>query len=193
MKKIFIILITILSINPVIAGSRHIVTQNPIRNYPYYQPHNYYYPIVSSADLSALEKYAMNKSYSRENPIHRLERLENLAFGSTQYGDIESRYKNVEAAILSRPNYTNTKRSLLNNVANYFAGQATGFTPSITNSLPDNYYPSHSYNTGSNSFYTYPSGYGTQRIDHYSNGLFGGGYNVNNSSLGNGSSIRILP
>ena len=173
MKKILLLAFLLASM-PVFSEAKQIITHQPIRNYPYYNNYNYYSPQFSNNDLSALEKYAMNKSYPRENPEYRLERLENLVFGSTQYGDINSRYKNIETAILSRPNYTNTKTSLLRNMANYFAGQATGYTPPITNSY-------------------YPSNYGNQRYNQYSNGLFGGGYSINNSSLGSGSSIRILP
>lgn len=175
MKNSFILFITIFAItNPCFAASRQVITQQPIQTHSYYQhQHNYYHPIFSNNDLSALEKYTMNRSYPRENPVYRLERLENIVFGSTQYGDINSRYRNVEEAILSRPNQTNTKNSLLKNMANYFAGQATGYTP------PINEY--------------YPSIYGNQRYDQFSNGLFGGGYSINNSALGNGSSIRILP
>ena len=147
---------------------------NPYR----YQTNN----IIPSQSLNALEKYAFNKSYSRENDLQRLERLENLAFGASQYGDLESRYQNVENAILSRPQY-NVKRSVLGNIANYFAGQATGVSPSLTTGVVpfggySNFMPSPNYNNN--------------RIEQYSNGIFGGGWGISGNEYGSGSSIKIL-
>lgn len=141
---------------------------------------------LSRNNLNALEKYALNKTFNRESELQRLERLEDLAFGSIQEGDLVSRYKNIENAILSRPK-TTAKSSVLNNLANYFSGQTTGFTPSL---IP---YPSYN-NLGG--FSTTPYGYGpnynSQRIEQFSNGIFGGGYGFSGSNFGNGSSIRIL-
>jgi hypothetical protein len=125
-------------------------------------------------NLSILENYVFKKSYKKESPIKRLERLENIAFGSIQQGDIDLRYKNVEQAILSRANYDNYKRnSILNTLGNYFGGQVTGFTPSV--------FPQYPYNN-----------YGTQRIDQFSNGIFGNGYRVYNQDFGNNSSVKII-
>ncbi len=166
------------------AGSRlNTYTQNryrtPIRNrhYSHHHPYSSYNRLPANS-LSALERYALKKNYAREDEISRLERLESLAFGSVQRGDIESRYKNVENAILSRPQ-TNYKKSLLSNLGNFFAGQATGYTPGI-NSFNAQPYP---YNTPS---------YSTSRVEQYSNGMFGGGWGMMNQNFGNGSSIRIL-
>lgn len=146
---------------------------------------SYGYNHLPSKSLSALEKYSMNKTFKRENDINRLVRLEELAFGAEQYGDIAPRFKNVERAILSRPKYQ-TKNSVLNNIANYFAGQATGFTPSLNstyaNSFNDSFYPTYS-----------PSqGIRNHRFEQYSNGLFGSRYGFTDGNFGNGSSIRIL-
>ena len=149
---------------------------------------NHYNPYLRKEDLNALEKYALNKTYRRDNDLQRLERLENLAFGATQYGDINSRYKNVENAILSRPKF-GTKNSFLNNVANYFAGQTTGFTPSLIQ------YPSYNNLGGFSSFTNsyYPGGnYGNTNNEQYSNGIFGGGWGISGQNYGTGSSIRIL-
>lgn len=146
----------------------------------YRQPHchhcDYHYNNISPSDLNALERYALRRSYSRENELSRLERLESMAFGSIQTGDIATRYRNVENAILSRPQ-NNYKRSIVSNIADFFGGQVTGFTPSITNF--DN-------------FNTYPQGYGNTRVDQYSNGIFGGGWGIQNQGFGNGSRVRIL-
>ena len=81
------------------------------RLHPHYCPQCHYNnPYLSRNDLNALEKYALDKTYRRENDLQRLERLENLAFGATQSGNLYSRFKNVENAILSRPQYK-TKNS----------------------------------------------------------------------------------
>ena len=134
----------------------------------------------------ALEKYALRKTYGRENELQRLERLENLAFGAVQSGNPVIRFKNVENAILSRPQY-NTKQSLLNNVANYFAGQTTGFTPSITS------YPNYTNLGGfSSNPYMFTPKYSNSNYEQYSNGIFGGGWGMRGSDFGTGSSIRIL-
>lgn len=147
-----------------------------------------YNPFFSKNDLDALEKYSLNKTYKRENDIRRLERLEDLAFGATQTGDLYSRYKNVENAILSRPQYK-TKSSLLNNVANYFAGQATGFTPNL---LPYPDYNSLGGFTARPYAYMPTPGYSNNNIEQYSNGIFGGGWGFSGSNYGTGSSVRIL-
>lgn len=182
MKK-YVVLFLLLTLNCVYASERHIIRQNPYVNNPYYRHSGYYQAEVLPRDLNALERYSMNKVYYRESPIKRLERLENLAFGAIQEGDIYSRYKNVESAILSRPQ-NQYKRNLWSNVANYFAGQATGITPSVFQQRS---------NFDDVFFNNYPSnGYGNQRFNQYSNGIFGGGYSMLNNSIGNGSSIRIL-
>lgn len=174
-----------MSVNSVFAATWQNVNQQPYINNPYYRQNSYYQTEVLPRDLSALEKYSMNKVYSRENPIHRLERLENLAFGAIQYGDVKSRYKNVENAILSRPKMS-SRKTALGTLANYFAGQATGITPSIFDGY-NNIMPS--YNTYSQ---MNPSGFGNMRINQYSNGIFGGGYSIFNNNHGNGSSVHIL-
>ena len=185
MKYFLICCLLILSVNSVLAESRHFIRQNPYINNPYYRSQKYYQYEVLPRDLSALEKYSMNRVYSRETPLRRLERLENLAFGSIQSGDIGTRYKNVESAILSRP-ASNIKQSALGTLANYFRGQATGVTPSIYDSF-GNYMPAYD-----NFMHNSTNGFGNTRINQYSNGIWGGGYSTLNNSLGSGSSVRIL-
>ena len=201
----FFCLIILLSMTPVFANSNFNSklkmnnSQNIISTYPTSQRQNRLYPpncprchynnpYLSQNDLYALEKYALNKTYRRESDLQRLERLENLAFGAIQNGDIYNRYKNVENAILSRPKY-GTKTSLLNNLANYFSGQTTGFTPSL---IP---YPGYNSLGGfsSNPYGLGPStGFSNNNIEHYSNGIFGGGWGMSGHDHGVGSSIRIL-
>ena len=179
MLRLFICLLILLNINAGFVHAYHIVKQNPVyRNYN----NDYYY--LPRENLSALEKYTLNRAYPRENPVLRLERLENLAFGSIQSGDLETRYKKVENAILSRPKAV-TKKSALGNIVSYFAGQPTGITPPVYNSY---HYPNT--DTG---FYNYHPSYGNQRYNQYSNGIFGHGYSLMNSGFGNGSSVTILP
>ena len=147
---------------------------------------HYGYPAISRSNLSALEKYALRKTYGRDNELQRLERLENLAFGAIQNGDPAIRFKNVENAILSRPQY-GTKRSLLNNISNYFSGQTTGFTPSLTT------YPDYTNFGGfaSNPYIFMPK-YNNTSFEQYSNGIFGGGWGISGQDFGTGSSVKIL-
>ncbi|MCQ2739606.1 MAG: hypothetical protein MJ237_05190 [bacterium] len=147
-----------------------------------------YLPKIPNENLSALEKYSLNRTYPKENTLRRLERLENNAFGAVQYGDILNRYRNVESALLSRPtNYGQYKRSALGTLADYFGGRLTGYTPQINQNSAFSPYSYNNYGS------IYPSqNYGTQRIDQFSNGIFGGGYSIRNQAFGNGSSIRIL-
>ena len=84
------------------------------------------------SDIQALEKYALNRTYSRDNNLARLQRLEMQAFGAVQQGDPYERYENVRSALLSRPKQ-NYKTSVLKNLSNYFSGQLTGYTPSFDN------------------------------------------------------------
>lgn len=151
-------------------------------------------------NMDALERYAFKKNYARENNFRRLERLENLAFGATQEGDYATRFKNVEAAILSRPQATQ-KRSILGNIANYFAGTPTGFTPSITDTIITPSYvtpgsipylsPTMNSMMPMGGFSTSPS-YDNQRFEQYSNGIWGNGYRSFGNNFGNGSSVTIL-
>ena len=92
---------------------------------------NYFRPPIKINNIKKLEKYAMNRTFSNEDDITRLERLEELAFGAIQNGDISTRYNNVENAILARPPYK-TKTSVLGTIGSFLAGQATGITPNIT-------------------------------------------------------------
>lgn len=140
---------------------------------------NYY---TSMADLSALEKYTMNRSYNRDNDIERLERLEMQAFGAIQNGDLNSRYDNVRSAILARPK-TNYKTSWLRNIGNYFSGQMTGFTPSLDN---DPFFSSSGFTTT-----PYPTTYGNSNITQFSS-PFGNGYHYNNYGTGSSSGVKIL-
>ena len=132
-------LLLILSL-PVFAA-RTVVTQTPYYN-PYHGAYwgGDYIPQYSRqrnnsifSDINALEKYAMNRNFTRDSDRTRLERLETIAYGAVQQGDIITRYNNVREAILTRPKQ-NYKTSLLKSIGNYFNGQLTGFTPDITDS-----------------------------------------------------------
>lgn len=185
MKNFLILCIVLLNINIALGETFQTIRQNPYINNPYYRHNSYYRNEILPRDLSALEKYSMNRIYPRETTLQRLERLENLAFGSIQSGNIESRYKNVETAILSRPKQ-NIKRSALGALSNYFLGQATGFTPSVYDNFGTNYVPAY------DNFIHNGNSFGNTRLNQYSNGIFGSGYSIFNNNLGNGSSIRIL-
>lgn len=142
-------------------------------------------PYLSENELSILEKYALDKTYRRDSALQRLERLENLSFGAIQEGDLNTRYRNVENAILSRPKYAQ-KRSVLGNIANYFAGQATGFTPDLMQYNNLGGFSSNPY------AFSPQSGYNNHSFEQYSNGIFGGGWGVSGSNFGNGTRIRML-
>ncbi len=147
---------------------------------------------LSHGNLNALEKYALNKTFRKESDLARLERLENLAFGATQIGDIASRYANVEQAILSRPKYK-TKNSLLGNLANYFAGSPTGYTPSLNNFYNSTMgLPAGIGFTNFGGDYLPAPGYINQNFEHYSNGPFSQGWGMSSQNYSSGSSIRIL-
>ena len=151
-------------------------------------PECHYNHTFSKQKLNELEKYALNRTYRRESNLERLERLENLTFGATQFGDLENRYRNIENAIYSRPQYK-TKNSLLNNIANYFSGEATGFTPNL---IP---YPTYNNLGGFSSnpyMYRHNNGFNNNSYEQYSNGIFGGGWGYSGQDFGTGSSIRIL-
>lgn len=185
MKKILLFLLLILNFNISDAAILN-NSNNQFKRYAYHPTKHYTRPLPIES-INALEKYSLNRVYKNDNPISRLERLETEAFGAVQHGDLISRYENVEAALLSRPkNYYSPKRSLINNIATFFAGQPTGITPPIGINPQFNSYP-YGYNT------IYPNqGNSIQNYDTYSNGLFNRGYNVYNNNTGNGASIRIL-
>ena len=184
----FIVLLIFSAITmPVFSATKTVVTQSPYYN-PYYAPQAYYggdyipqkryrqsrHNSSIFYDINDLEKYAMNRNFVRENDRTRLERLEMLAFGTIQDGDYRTRYNNVRNAILSRPKQ-NYKTSLFRNISDYFNGQVTGFTPSVTQS--------------NNNFYTSP--YGTRSITDYST-PWGHGTRINNYGIESGSGIHIL-
>lgn len=149
------------------------------------RPNRYYRNVntpSSFSDINALEKYTLNRNYSRESDLERLQRLEMQAFGAVQSGDINTRYDNVRNAILSRPKQ-NYKTTFLGNLANYFSGQMTGYTPNFDN---DPFFSDSSLTRSS-----YPTTYGTQNIDSYST-PWGKGYRVNNYGTGSSSGVRIL-
>ena len=184
MKKFIIILLLLTCSNGVFAKSS--ITYYPENTPYYYNSGGQIRPKLPLDELCALEKYTYNKTYNREYPLQRLERLEITAFGSIQQGNLSTRFKNVENALLARENYSPNyyqanKRNIWGNLADYFIGQPTGITPSITSPSYQGYNP------------LYGQNYGNQRYEQFSNGLFGGGYNLMNQNLGNGSSIRILP
>ena len=149
----------------------------------YRQNSAYHYNTTSFSDLNALERYTLNKNYSRESDLERLQRLEMEAFGAIQSGDINSRYDNVRTAILSRPKQ-NYRTSILRNIGNFFSGQLTGFTPSFYND------PFFSPDLGFTNT-PYPSSFGNQSVTQYS-GPFGSGYHINNFGTGSSAGVKIL-
>ena len=180
----FSILFLALIVSIPVFATKTAVTQFPY-NTRYYSPQAYYggdyipnrrfiqrRPNSPFYDINDLERYAFNRNFTRESNRSRLERLETLAFGTIQEGDITTRYDNVRNAILARPKQ-NYKTSLLKNISDYFNGQITGFTPSLNQS---NYY-SQPYGINSSTGYSSP---------------WGNGYSFNNYGINSGSSVQIL-
>ena len=160
---------------------------NTLKRHNIMRRNKYNSNFLPNKELCALENYALNKTFQRDTDIQRLERLENIAFGTIQNGDLFSRYQNIEQAILARPKYK-AKQRIISSLANYLHGSPTGFTPSI--------HPSYdNFNTFGNFSATpsmYSPKYSTTKFEQYSNGIFGGGWGINNGNFGSGSSIRIL-
>ena len=182
----FIILLILSTMSMPVFAERTVITRSPQYN-PYYSPQAYYggdYIPQSrfqrrnhSAfyDINDLERYALNKNFTKDSDRTRLERLETLAFGAVQEGDIYTRYDNVRNAILSRPKQ-NYKTSFLQSLSNYFNGQLTGFTPSLTNN----------YNS-----YSYPSDYERKSYTEYGS-PWNRGYKNEYYGMNSGSGVHIL-
>ena len=150
--------------------NRYVYRNNPI------SANNRGYDYQNFSDMSALEKYALDRTYQRENYISRLQRLEIQAFGAIQEGDLNTRYENVRSAILSRPK-TNYKTSLLRGIGNYFAGQLTGYTPELNSYSLQNSTISPSFGQSYENRYYTP---------------WGKGYQTHKYGTGSSSSVRIL-
>jgi len=184
MKKL--LLFFILSCTSVFAYPYYNTYNNSYRpqianRYAYYNyPHSYYnmHKNYGFSDIQALEKYALDRSYSRDNNLARLQRLEMQAFGAVQQGDPYTRYKNVRSALLSRPKQ-NYKTSVLRTLSDYFSGQLTGYTPSVDN-----------YSLENDNFSVSPS-FG-QSFDTNYRTPFGRGQRTYNYGAGSSSSVRIL-
>lgn len=156
-----------------------VITQQPYFM-PYYPQYNQSQYRHNLEDMSALEKYALNRIYPRESMLHRLQRLESNTFGTVQQGDFNTRFENVRTAILSRPKQ-NFKTSVLRSIGDYFNGQITGFTPPIQDY----------YNVPNSNYTYYPSTYGNSINMGYSN-PWGHRYRYNNYGTGNSSGVRIM-
>lgn len=180
MYRIVVFLLLFSMTLPALPATRKVVTQTPYYN-QYYAPQAYwggdyipprkYSRRVSSRfyDINDLERYAFNKNFTKDSDRVRLERLETLAFGAVQEGDIYTRYDNARNAILTRPKQ-NSKASVLQSVSDYFNGQLTGFSPSVIPSSSD---------------------YGKRSYTNYST-PWGNGYRTNNYGIGSGSGVHIL-
>lgn len=148
---------------------------------------------ISKSGLKKLEKHVWGRHFSNESNLERLERLEEIAFGAVQSGDLNRRYENIESVLLSRPAYK-TRENIISTLGNIVFGQPTGFTPNITSQELNGYDQFAPF--GGDYFapgYRGLSSYGNNMVEHYSNGLFGGGWGSFHNSTGTGSGVRILP
>ena len=162
-------------------GAKTYITQAPHYNPHYsayyggdYIPNHRYIRKNSSmfTDINNLEMYAMNRNFTKDSDLTRIERLETQAFGAVQQGDLSARYDNVREAILSRPKQ-NYKTSLFRGLKDYFSGQITGYTPQIN----QNNYNFTPYGKSSNRSFVTP---------------FGSGYETSNYGLRSGCGVHIL-
>lgn len=192
MHRIIVFLLLLSVTLPALPATRKIVTQTPVYN-PYYAPQAYYggdyipsrrfsrRNVSKFYDINDLERYAFNKNFTKDSDRIRLERLETLAFGAVQEGDIYTRYDNARNAILSRPKQ-NYKTSVLRNISDYLNGQITGFTPSVTSTSANDFF---------NNSNPVSSDYGKRSFTNYST-PWGKGYRTDNYGIGSGSSVHIL-
>ena len=192
MKRNIIYLIILVSIIPTYSAEFYPQNNNYYSYLPYRNEKKYVNHIPTNK-LNALERHAMNRVFKKENDIERIQRLENLAFGAIQPGNLNSRFSNLERAIFSRPKYM-SKPSLMKNLSNYFAGEVTGFTPNI---YSNSYNPSFNFPAGLGfrnigGDYLPMPGYINQNFEQYTRGPFNKGWGISNNNFGNGSSVRIL-
>ena len=182
----FIALLLLTAISVPVSASRTVVTRTPYynANYGAYYGGDYipYQRLRSRnnysrfSDINELERYAMNRNFTRDSDITRLERLETLAFGAVQHGDINARYENVRGAILTRPKQ-DYKTSLIRSIGDYFAGRLTGYTPNINQDDFDSD--------------MYSSSFGKSSAVNYSSS-WGSGYRTNRYGNGSGMGVHIL-
>ena len=112
------------------------------------------YPDISMNILSKMESHVLKQKYEQDNPLRRVERLEEEVFGAVQSGDLNSRYKALDMVYRRYKKNNNnqfafeeddfgftnaysgsgpTKRNWLNlgGLMNSNSGYMTGFTPPI--------------------------------------------------------------
>ena len=209
MYRVLIIFVIFLSNIQVFASdSFHYIPYSRFNNTGNYYPHQYptqmtngysptfinnnHYPLkhpyqmvrqTNFSDINALENYTLNRTYNRESDLKRLERLEMHTFGTIQDGELNTRYYNVRQAILSRPKQ-NYKTSFLGNLANFFSGQMTGYSPSVDS---DQFFSDSSFIKT-----PYPSTYGNRNVDTYSTPWGGKGYRINDYGVGTSSGVKII-
>lgn len=138
--------------------------------------------VNNSSNLSRMERALFQQDYPSENINTRLNRLEENMFGETVPGTISQRYKNLSNAFrYNQPNpyynpysnyyagpyspETNKKLNIINKLANFLGGTATGLTPSLESGFSES------------------GGYSSP---------FGHGYFTQNSNYGRGAGVHIL-
>ena len=138
--------------------------------------------INNNSNLSRMEQTLFNQDYSNENINTRLSRLEENMFGESIPGTISQRYKNLSNAFrYNQPNpyynpyghcyhgpyspETNKKLNIINKLANFIGGSATGISPSL------------------DSGFSYDEGYSSP---------FGSGYFNQNRNYGRGMGVQII-
>ena len=182
----YMILFLFIIVSVPVFASRTFTSQMPYYNANYgayyggdHIPKRMYMPrknFTRFSDINELERYALNRNFSKDSDVTRLERLETLAFGAVQRGDINARYDNVREAILTRPKQ-NYKTSLLRNISDFFSGKLTGYTPNINQDVFDTDFDDSSFGKSSAVNYSSP---------------WGNGYRTNRYGTGSGFGVHIV-
>lgn len=180
---------------PQVCAQRTVVTRGPYYNQynqryinSYHSPHrrNYYTNGGNNSenftDTSVSEGYALGRNYMANNNMVRLQRLERQIFGAVQQGDFDERFQRVREAVAIRQPQR-PKKTVMRKIGDYFAGQLTGFEPSLSDEyLYDSNNPTLDYNQG----------FGKSSLYSHGTSPWNQGYRVDGYGMGNSGSIRIL-
>ena len=188
MKKIIIFTICLLSIHNIVIAESLFFRNQPISPTVHKNPYfNQKYiksttPQYNFPNINNMEYALFKRNYANENLNTRLSRLEENMFGETINGTIHERYSNLSNAFnYGQPNpyynpyghqyrgpyspETNQKLNIINKLANFLGGTATGVSPNLDDG------------------FSYDESYSSP---------FGRGYYRRNNSSGTGATIRIL-
>lgn len=141
MFKFIILVLMVISFYP----QAEAYTVSRVKNVPTYN--NYYYngSTPYNADLTRIERYLFNSTYTNESDAARLNRIEKNIFNKTyssmsaaqRMNNVLANYRGDYQGNYYTPTSNNgyyAPTTMKNRLLNSFVGQPTGYTPSITNS-----------------------------------------------------------